>query len=102
MSAGENPDICQIPTVTPIDKAVYNVKVPTIHAAFNIPANQKLQHTPLGPDKLNALLVQNAQLEWLLTDEFSMLGNKMLNFMNAHLQEIKCNKRPFGGVNVIG
>ena len=24
----------------------------------------------------------------------------MLNLMNAHLQEIKCNKRPFGGVSV--
>ena len=22
--------------------------------------------------------------------------------MNAHLQDIKCNKRPFGGVSVIG
>ena len=25
----------------------------------------------------------------------------MSNFVNAHLQEIKCNKRPFGGVSVI-
>ena len=30
-----------------------------------------------------------------------MAGKKLLNFLNAHLQEIKCNKRRFGGVNVI-
>ena len=64
-------------------KAAYNVKGSTIYAAFNIPANQKLQCTPLRLDKQNLLKAQYAQLEWLLTDEFSLIGNKVLNFMNA-------------------
>ena len=87
--------------VTPTGKAAYNVSSSTIHAAFNLPANQKLQYTPLGPDKQNTSLAQYAQLEWLWTDEFSTIGNKMLNFVNPHLQEIECNKRPLGGVLVV-
>ena len=39
---GENPEICKILTVAPTCKAAYNMKGSTIHAAFNIPANQIL------------------------------------------------------------
>ena len=46
ISAGENQDISKILTVAPIGKAAYNVTGSTTHAAFNIPANQKLQYTP--------------------------------------------------------
>ena len=77
-TAGENPDICKIPTFA----LKVNVKGSVIYAAFNIPGNQKLQYTPLGPDKLNTLLAQYAQVECVLTNEFSMIGNKMLTFMN--------------------
>ena len=77
------------------------MKGSTIHAASNIPANQKLQYTTIGPDRKNMLQAQHAKLDWLLTDEFSIIGNKMLNFMNAHLQQNKCNKRPFRDVSVI-
>ena len=49
-TAGENPDICKIFTVPSTSKAAYSVKGSTIHAALNIPANQKLQYNPLGPD----------------------------------------------------
>ena len=68
---------------------------------FNIAANQKLQYTPLGPDKQKTSQAQYAQLEWQLIDEFSVIGNKILKLMNAHLQDIKCNKRSVGGVSVI-
>ena len=50
-------------TVVPTGKAGYNVKGSTIHAAFNIQANQKLQHTPLGTDKWNTVWAQYAILE---------------------------------------
>ena len=82
-------------------KAAYNVKDSTIHAAFNIPANQKLQCIPLGPDKQKTLWVQYAQLEWLLADGLSMIGKNMVYFMDSCLQEIKFNKRPFEGISVI-
>ena len=34
-------------------------------------------------------------------DEFSMIGFKILNFINVCLKESTCNNRPFGAVNVI-
>ena len=37
----------------------------------------------------------------LIIDEVSMVGIGMLNFLNLRLQEVKGNKMPFGGVNVI-
>ena len=37
----------------------------------------------------------------LIVDEVSMVGSEMLSFIYLRLQEIKCNKEPFGGVHVI-
>ena len=48
-SACEYQDTCKMPSVAPTGKAAYNVKGSTINAAFNIPANKKLQYTPLEP-----------------------------------------------------
>ena len=97
---GEKQDIYKILAVAPTGEPAYNVKGLTIHVAFNISLIWKLQYTPLGFYQQNKLQAQHAHLEWILTDEFSMIGNKVQNFMNALLEEVELNKRQFGGISI--
>ena len=87
--------------VAPTDKAASNIHGTTIHKAFFIPANQKLEHKPLSWDNLNTARNKFYGIRWILIDEFSMVGNTMLRLLHLHLQEIKGNHLPFGGVNII-
>ena len=66
-----------------------------------IAANQKFEHKALSWDNLNILQNWFKGIEWILLDEFSMVGNTMLKLIHLHLQEAKGNKLPFGGVNII-
>ena len=50
-----------------------------IHRAFMIAANQKLEHRALSWVNLNILRKRFHGIEWILLDEFSMVGNTMLN-----------------------
>ena len=62
--------------MAPTGKAAFNVRGTTIHAAFLIPANQKLQdYKPLSYDTLNTYRMKYRELEWILVDEISMVGN---------------------------
>ena len=66
-----------------------------------IAANQKLEHRALSWDHLNTLRNWFHGIQWILLDEFSMVGNTMLKLIHLQLQEAKGNKLPFGGVNII-
>ena len=87
--------------VAPTGRAAYNIHGCTIHHAFMIAANQKLEHRALSWDHLNTLWNRFHRIKWILLDEFSMVGNTMLKLIHLHLQEAKGNKLPFGGVNII-
>ena len=87
--------------VAPTGKAAYNIHGCTIHHAFMIAANQKLEHRALSWDHLNTLRNRFQGIKWILLDEFSMVGNTMLKLIHLRLQEAKGNKLPFGGVNII-
>ena len=88
--------------MAPTGKAAYNVRGTTIHAAFHIPANQPLQdYKPLSFDVLNTYRMKYRALEWILGDEISMVSNDLWRYLHLCLQEIKQNKDPFGGVNII-
>ena len=50
---------------------------------------------------LNTLRTKYMHLKVLMVDEVSMLGNRMFSFVNQRLQDIKGNKKPFGGIHVI-
>ena len=57
---------------------------------------------PLTPDKLTKLRSELLYLKWIIIDEISLVSNKMYNFINWRLQQIKDRHDvPFGGVNVI-
>jgi hypothetical protein len=88
-------------TVAPTGKAAYNVGGQTLHRAFHIPASQKLEYRKLQWSNLSTLRNQLHGVEWILVDEFSMVGKRMLQFIHQRLQEVQTNQRPFGGMNMV-
>ena len=88
--------------MAPTGKAAYNVKGTTVHAVFHLPANHSLhKYSPLSYDILNTYRAKYKNLEWILLDEISMVSNDMLKYIYLRLQDIKKNKVPFGGVNIV-
>ena len=85
----------------PTGKAAYNIKGVTLHRALFIAANQKMEYRQLTWDNLNIARNKFRGVEWLLIDEFSMLGKRMLKFIHLRLQEIRGSQLPFGGMNIV-
>ena len=99
---GQNRETNKVLIMAPTGKAAFNAQGTTIHAAFHIPANQKLQdYKPLSYDTLNTYRMKYRELEWILVDEISMVSNDLWKYVHLRLQEIKQCKEPFGGVNII-
>ena len=99
--SGDDFSVSHALLVAPTGRAAYNIHDCTIHRAFMIAANQKLEHRALSWDHLNTFRNRFHGIKWILLDEFSMVGNTMLKLIHLHLQEAKGNKLPFGGVNII-
>ena len=95
------PDDVRILMCAPTGKAAHNIGGNTLHSAFHIPANQSLSYKPLDMQQLNTLRSKYAALSVVFIDEISMVGNRMFNYINMRLQEVKGNLRPFGGVSII-
>ena len=99
---GQNRETNKVLIMVPTGKAAFNVRGTTIHAAFHILANQKLQdYKPLSYDTLNTYRMKYRELEWILVDEISMVSNDLWKYVHLCLQEIKQCKEPFGSVNII-
>lgn len=98
---GQNPDNCQVLVCAPTGKAAYNVGGLTAHSAFNIPADQGFKFKPLDMQQLCTYQTKYRYLKVIFIDEISMVGKRMLNFINLRLQEITGSTKPFGGVSVI-
>ena len=96
-----NPDDVKILLCSYTGLAAYNIQGSTLHTAFCIEPNRRLKFTHLSDDKRNIMRTQYTNQSVLIVDEVSMVGNEMLNFLCLRLQEIKCNKEPFGGVHFI-
>ena len=99
--SGQNPEDIRILLCAYTGLAAYNIQGSTLHSAFCIEPNKKLTYKRLSDDKRNTLQTKYKDLNVLIVDEVSMVGNEMLNFLYHRLQEIKCNQEPFGGVHVI-
>ena len=98
---GEDPSTKKVLLVAPTGKAAYNIKGITAHKAFQIPASQKIEYRELTKDKLNTVRSTFLPIQWIIIDEFSMVGNRMLQFIYLRLQEITGTQLPFGGLNII-
>ena len=75
----------------------------TIHSTFAVPINQNLEiYQQLSSEKLQQLQIRLLYLKWLIIDEISLVSNKLYNFINWRLQDIKGRQNiPFGGVNIL-
>ena len=87
--------------VAPTGKAAYNIKGQTIHRAFFIPADQKMEYRPLKWDSLSRIQNIFRGIKLIVVDEFSMVGGRLLRFMHLRLQEVCGNQLPFGGMNIL-
>ena len=87
--------------VAPTGKAAYNIKGQTIHRAFYIPADQKMEYRPLKWDSLSRIQNTFRGIKLIVVDEFSMVGGRLLRFMHLRLQEVCGNQLPFGGMNIV-
>ena len=99
--SGQNPENIKILLCAYTGLAAYNIQGSTLHSAFCIEPNKKLTYKQLSDDKRNTLQTKYMHLSVLIVDEVSMVGNEMLNFLYLRLQEIKGNKKHFGGVHVV-
>ena len=98
--SGQNPEDIRILLCAYTGLAAYNINGSTLHNAFCIEPNKKLTYKQLSDDKRNTLQTKYMHLSVLIVDEVSMVGNEMLNFLYLRLQEIKGNKKHFGGVHI--
>ena len=55
----------------------------------------------LSADELNTFGIKYRHLKVVITDEISMVGNKMLSFIDTRLQQLTGSKAAFGGLSVI-
>ncbi|KAJ8025727.1 ATP-dependent DNA helicase PIF1 [Holothuria leucospilota] len=98
---GNNPDDTHILLMAPTGKAAYGIQGYTIHNALQIPANQGYDYKALTAERLNTLQAKYHNLKIIFIDEISMVGNKMLRFIDQRLQQIMGSKKVFGGVSII-
>ena len=97
---GENPEEIRILLCAYTGSAAFNIGGITIHKAFALNANQSFTK-PLSADKLNTLRVKYRKLSVLIIDEISLVSNELFTIINQRLQQIKGNRKIFGGIHVI-
>ena len=84
-------------------KAAFNIGGTTIHSTLHIPVNQSLSNlNKLSTETLSKLTEQYEQLQFIVIDEISLVGARMLNAIDQRLRSIKhVQNKFFGGLDVI-
>ena len=102
---GEDPENTRILLCAPTGTAAYNIRGLTNHKAFNIRVYQSIKNTSdqniLSAANLNTLRTLYRDLQFVIIDEISMVGNHMFKLINERLQQIKGNNKVFGGVHML-
>ncbi len=99
---GQNPEAPRIIIAAPTGKAAYLVEGNTIHSLLKILPSRGNDYIPLADEHKDSIRIKFKNLNTIIIDETSMVGNKMLNFIHLRLQEImQCYDKLFGGLNVI-
>uniref|UniRef100_A0A6P7H8C5 ATP-dependent DNA helicase n=1 Tax=Diabrotica virgifera virgifera TaxID=50390 RepID=A0A6P7H8C5_DIAVI len=74
----------------------------TCHTAFALPVNQCAGQTAeLSSDLANHIRTSLFNLKLIIIDEISMVGSRMLHYIDTRLRQIKGVKEPFGGVSIL-
>lgn len=96
-------DACRV--VAPSGVAAFNVSGLTIHALLKLPINLRASDTlePLAGDALREAQSVLNGVTYLLIDERSFVGQRMLSLVSARLSQIvpHGDSLPFGGLSVV-
>ncbi|XP_071788473.1 uncharacterized protein [Asterias amurensis] len=97
------PDDVSVMLTAPTGVAAFNINGSTVHSALSISTDVSLPYQPLGEEKISTLRHKLGQLQILIIDEISMVGQKLLCYIHGRLRQIKqCRSQiPFGGVSVL-
>ncbi|KAK3090521.1 hypothetical protein FSP39_012459 [Pinctada imbricata] len=96
---GEDPDDIRILLCAFTGKAAFNINGVTIASAFHKKYNQSNQS--MSSDELNTFRMKYRNLSVVIIDEISMVGAKMLNFIDTRLKQLTATNKPFGGISII-
>ena len=85
----------------PTGKAAFNVKGVTLHSLLKLPVGQK-GHKDLSGPSLVQIQHQIRGIEYIIIDEYSMLGQTLFGWIDKRLRQITghCDE-PFGGKSVV-
>ena len=85
----------------PTGKAVFNVKGVTLHSLLKLPVGQK-GHKDLSGPSLVQIQHQMRGIEYIIIDEYSMLGQTLFGWIDKRLRQITghCDE-PFGRKSVV-
>lgn len=89
------------PVLAPTGVAALNVQGETIHRFFKIPPSADIQTARMEAMTRKKPDVYK-QIDALIIDEISMVRADLFDCMDVFLQVIRRDRRPFGGVRVIG
>ncbi|KAJ8366798.1 hypothetical protein AAFF_G00342310 [Aldrovandia affinis] len=80
--------------------AALNISGKTLHSVLKLPRNLKPPYQGLGNalDEVRAAL-SNAEI--LIIDEISMVSKELFAYVHWRFQQIKGNRKPFGGMSVL-
>ena len=95
-----NPEDMYVQLCASTGKVACNILGITLHSFLKLPINQD-SLLPLSSSVKNSLYAKLHKLKFILIDEISMVGSRVLRFTNERLQQIFDNKRPFGGISII-
>ncbi|XP_061399099.1 uncharacterized protein LOC133334797 [Musca vetustissima] len=99
---GSDPTSIKVLLTAPTGKAAFGIGGATLHSVFSLPVNQSSSELrPLGPDALNSMYTKLMNLKLLIIDEISMVGAKMLSYLDARMKQIFKSTEYFGGVSVL-
>lgn len=80
--------------------AAFNISGKTLHSMFKLPMKLKPPYQGLG-NTLDNVRASLSNAEILIIDEISMISKEIFAYVHWRLQQIKGNKRPFGGMSVL-
>ena len=89
-----------IRVLAPSGVAAWNISGQTIHSALGLPANNMGSLPPLSGSRLSSLQQQWKGTHFVIIDEKSMLGQRLLAKIDSRLRQLRPLDQPFGGYHM--
>ncbi|KAE8291448.1 ATP-dependent DNA helicase PIF1 [Larimichthys crocea] len=80
--------------------AAFNISGKTLHSMLKLPRSLKPPYQGLG-NALDEVRASLSYAEILIIDEISMVSKELFAYIHWRFQQIKGNRKPFGGISVL-